>query len=529
MLREQSPLHFLLPILLVGIIIEYRDTLTFKFILLFLIIFVIAFICFLIWCNGDLNKGIVYLYCYLFGDDLDRAPNWIKNRKNKIVGAKLAKQPGCFIFGDSYNVEPGKFNGICNDVEITEKFLNNHRIAIGPSGFGKTYGFLYPQIEYSISNNEFVLVINPKGESGFIDAVYTMACKHGREDDFELVSLAHPKSSDGINLIRFGDSSDIIGKLHSAADHTHDFYKNKYLEMLIQLVEVKGIKTIDGLLNAIPEKDKKECSSLIADLSLYSSKNTKDLFFNPKKNGINYHYFNRKILLINLSTSKNEELSRKIGNMCMAEIKNLAGNIQEGKSKKIKSTVYIDEVGSLISPNFVEAFAKIRSADISLCAATQSIKDLKKAGEVGYESIIQNCWAKTMFNDNSEECATIFSKISGTYKTTKTTTQFDGSSDDPNMTGRGSERDVDAFKLHPREMKALPEREAYFMYNHKGKVLEHIKLKYSLDITPYDLSEDIKTISNVLHDYSTTELTDSPKPLNANKNKRKGTQRMLHD
>lgn len=127
---------------------------------------------------------------------------------NEVENKRILKKEG-EIAGRHY------VHNLSDEEENLALDLPRHTLIAGTTGVGKTRMLELLGVQ-RIERGECVVIIDPKGDRGLINAVFQSCVDAGRKDDFRFVSLAHPTKSSSINPVENSiGSGDIAGRITS--------------------------------------------------------------------------------------------------------------------------------------------------------------------------------------------------------------------------------------------------------------------------------------------------------------------------
>ena len=385
---------------------------------------------------------------------------------------------------------------------------NRHTLILGTPGTGKTFGVLYPQIYEDIKANKFIVIIDPKGDHSFRDAVYSMAKLFNRSDSFHYISLNHPKMSTPYTFLNFGTPTELRDKLIAATTWDNSYYKKLAETKLLSILE-ENPKTLIEIVKKIP--DTESFAGLRADIFNLHQSPLHDSFIDIDAQTLLNFYHQRSILFISLDVLSFPLTSRSLGRIILNDIKTLVNHIQSQivENDRIATTLIIDEFVSFATLEFIDLLNKARSARIQVLMATQSVSDFDVNDKNLLPQIIDSTTNKIILRLSDPKSIEYCSKLTGTTNDTKITNQVETNLFFNTSTGVGSEREVERFIIAPKDIRQLGTLEG-FLYTqdpfYVSKVYFNRFKNFPLTITPYthktsfsaSLTNDIQLIKGEL-------------------------------
>jgi hypothetical protein len=354
-----------------------------------------------------------------------------------------------------------------NSKHIKNALLNQHQIVFGTPGAGKTYSTLEPQVRDAIASGERVFVVDPKGDNKFRDAVFTFCKEHKRGKDFRYFSINNTHISTSFNPFGRCSANEIKDMIIAATDWSEPYYKKEAELHALKAVKKLGENpTISDILKTLPKV--KELSGLRADLEMMSlseygklidSKDAESMFDMYEKSGV---------VFISLDTQAYPEASKQLGRIFLGSILSVSNRIQSEvlEGNRPKASVFVDEFGSFLTESFINFVSKARSSNFRIVLATQSVGDLEKYRPEMRKRIMDSISNKIILRMSDPESIEYCSKLFGTKSVTKETKQVEQTGffmEGRRETGVLSEREVEEFVVHPRDIRELLTGEGFVM------------------------------------------------------------------
>lgn len=448
----------------------------------------------------------VYLAQKHFNRELEEDVDFVKNLGSKDMN--LARHQS-----DDYKVFLGLSKTTGKPVFLTKDMRIMHCQVIGSTGSGKTDSVLMPLLAHDIASGKGALIVDTKGDLEVYGKIEYMARKFNRTKDFLFFSLSHPKSSFTYNPLLRGNATEIKDKLIGSTVHSEPFYQKKTEEIL--LLVLKGYKlqnktvtfanlyhtfqnehNFSILAEKVPDQAIKGIllnlagrfrdlqrwmTGFIADLALVSQSEFSCLV-NTEKPEIDLleAYQSDKIVYFQLNTQGYEETAKRFGRIVLQDIKTVSNYIQSyiPENKRHFYPVFIDEFASFAYPNFVEVLNKARGAGLAITLAHQSLGDLVRTGEYFLRQVIENTNIKIILRQDDPASIELYTKMAGTYRTVKSTMQTREGLLSKELTGLGSMREVNEFRLKPNILRVLKRGEAGLIIKNPDSVFDYVKLDY---------------------------------------------------
>lgn len=161
-------------------------------------------------------------------------------------------------------------------------------------------------------------------------------------------------------------------------------------------------------------------------------------------------------LYVGLSVQGYAETARSIGKLFLGELlfnsyKCLSTVNDERYSSKNPVSIYFDEFGAIVTPEFIELHNKCRGAGMELSIAVQTASDIDRVDPSLTKQILENSGNYFILKQRLDESASLFSNAIGTIITTKQTNVIEEGS----VQERGSIRDSNELIVHPDIIKNL--------------------------------------------------------------------------
>ncbi|MEK6626251.1 MAG: TraM recognition domain-containing protein, partial [Bdellovibrionota bacterium] len=159
-------------------------------------------------------------------------------------------------------------------------------------------------------------------------------------------------------------------------------------------------------------------------------------------------------LYIGLSTQGYGETATAVGKLFLGELlynsyRTLSKSEEEGLKNPI--SIYFDEFGSLVTPEFIELQNKCRGAGMELTLAVQSAADIDRINPDLTRQVIENAGNLFILKQRLQDGAALFSEAIGTVMTKKQTYRVENGQ----QQNLGTEREAHELLVHPDVIKNL--------------------------------------------------------------------------
>ena len=347
-----------------------------------------------------------------------------------------------------------------------------------------------------------VVYIDPKGDLGTLNNFKRMCELTGR--DFAIFSENYfGDKSCALNPVKDGSPSSIADRIHHAFTWSEEHYSQICRDALQTAIsnlkgEGKGI-TLERIcreIDTISKEGKKKCyrrKDVQGILSRLQKIEHSD--FNSKLDGHNAFSFkeirrSKKCVYIGLSVLGHAEIARSLGKILLGDMAYCAYDIYRKNdptlSKKNSMGIYIDELSSVITDEFIEILNKARGAGMELTFAFQSPSDLAKKDKHLCVQILENSSNWFILKQRVEEGTNIFSWAIGTLEAKKQTVRIE----DGQEQSLGSQRAVEELIVHPNILKNLNVGQCVLLRHYPTRV-DLLNIKY---IRPKTLKENLEFV-----------------------------------
>lgn len=370
----------------------------------------------------------------------------------KIERSALAVQK-VSVNDDSLGIDTrsGK-NLLLNSIDF-----RRHSFIVGASGFGKTNLISILQ-EYSLKEDKPIIFFDPKGDLEALTTFKELCSEYNRAC---YIFSEHYEDSISLNPILEGSVNQIVDRIMRSFEWSEPYYRDasrrsltKALNQLNDKCETISLKTVFDELVQMETKDNigliaKIEAILVSDFGKILNSNWDGLTLSKIRD-------ERACLYIGLSTQGYGETAMSVGKLFLGELlynsyKSLITYNYLGSGIKNPISVYFDEFGSLVTPEFIELQNKCRGAGIELTMAVQTASDIDRVNPDLTKQIIENAANLFVLKQRLPESASFFAEAIGTVISKKQTFKLE----DGEESLEGSQREVHELLVHPDIIKNL--------------------------------------------------------------------------
>lgn len=343
--------------------------------------------------------------------------------------------------------------------KLADLDTKRHGLIIGASGWGKSNLIRILQ-ENDLSLNRPLIYFDPKGSLSSIEEFISLCKKYQKK--FYLFSEFHPDTN-FFNPLKSLDTTQAVALIMRSFIWSEPYYQAKsefaLNDAILYLKDKKIPITLKNIYAYLHERDdNKDIQGLLANLSRIIHSTFGKLFEGQDEvtKTIQDIRTEKACLYIGLSTQGYGDLAKSIGKIFLSELMAHSYNVgirqdSEIFSKNNPISVYFDELGSIIVPDFIDLLNKCRSSGIEITSAVQCMADLETLSEPLKRQIFENSNNIFIQKQISNQDAQFLSKAIGTYYTTKKTNMIlEGEIED-----RGSIRESQEYICHPNRLSEI--------------------------------------------------------------------------
>jgi conjugal transfer pilus assembly protein TraD len=383
-------------------------------------------------------------------------------------------------------------------LHLSDEQRCSHVQVIGTTGRGKTQSVVIPWAIRDLIRRKSVIILDGKGSLELPSTLQDEVDKLGINAKV-INFVLDDQSGVVINPLESGTPQQITDRLFSIFEFDQSFYKSTQYDIcgtLVRLIceceeEVSFRKIYDLLSDdkiladyikklgkhcessfknqlisylKTPRKDRKKdtagLTSQLAPLAIgevsklvnggEGEVNLYDLLCEPSDDTYLY--------VISIPTLKYQKIGHQIGKAILQELTFCVGYRERLSHSDLEFTsVFLDEFSEFVYEEFVSILNKARSAKVALHLCHQSMGDLEKVSSDFALSVNTNTNIKCILGLNDPDTADFYARHFGTETGEKLTEQVEdqGYFSHSERTGRGSMREVEAYKVHPNILKKL--------------------------------------------------------------------------
>ncbi len=343
------------------------------------------------------------------------------------------------------------------EIKLGDIDFGKHTFIVGASGFGKTNLISILQ-ENSLLNNKPIIFVDPKGDAEALDTFRRLCQQYNRTC---YVFSEHDPDSISLNPILEGTESQVSDRLMGAFVWSEEFYKDACRRSLNKALDHLKLEdkpfTLKNIYDYLCAHETKENLGIITKIeNILKSDFGKIL--NAGHDGLTISKVReeRACLYIGLSVQGYGETAVAIGKLFLGELlfNSYSTLLKIGKDSLAKThsmSIYFDEFGSLITPQFIELENKCRGAGMELTMAVQTASDINRVDPELTIQVIENTANFFIFKQRMQVNAEIFSQAIGTILAKKQTYKVENGEKQDSA----SEREVHEMIVHPDVIKNL--------------------------------------------------------------------------
>jgi conjugal transfer pilus assembly protein TraD len=339
------------------------------------------------------------------------------------------------------------------DLFLPDRQLDQHVLILGSTGTGKSRLLELLALQ-AVERGDAVVVIDPKGDGGLEARVRGAA-----GDRFRLFSLPHPERSVRYNPVgRYHDVREVADRvaallpssgealpfrnfgwdvLHTAARELH----GKQPMTLRNLKRAAIDRPAGPLADRPRDHYLKMASALIPILSKLSAP-----MLSPDKGGLSWDEVDRNRLAVyfSLGSLLGAESSGAVAKMALLDLASYVGARYAYAKGHGPIWLLVDELGDVVTPEFVGVLNKSRGAGLRIAACAQTAADLEAAlgSRARALQVLGNANTVVQFRAQSAPDARVFSEMAGERRLR---TRSESASYEPSLFTSGF-RSVDDFR-----------------------------------------------------------------------------------
>lgn len=341
---------------------------------------------------------------------------------------------------------------VLNDIDF-----RRHSFIVGASGFGKTNLISILQ-EHSLRKDKPIVFFDPKGDTKALNEFKQICNKYEKPC---YIFSEHYSDSISLNPVLEGTVNQVVDRIMSAFEWSEPFYKDASRRSLVQSLKILEKKEIPFSLQAIfKELESIQTKDNLGLLTKIEAILESDFgkILNADNEGLTLSKIREEnaCLYIGLSTQGYQETAMAIGKLFLGELlynsyKSLSDNVNPERGLENPISVFFDEFGAIVTPEFIELQNKCRGAGMELTMAVQSSSDIDRVSPDLTKQVIENAGNLFVLKQRLDDAASLFSNAIGTVISKKETFMIE----EGNVSNKGSVREVNELIVHPDIIKEL--------------------------------------------------------------------------
>lgn len=343
------------------------------------------------------------------------------------------------------------------DFLLDEIDFRRHSFIVGASGFGKTNLMSILQ-EHTLRKNKPIIFFDPKGDMEALNT-FKEICERYKKPCY--IFSEHYHDSISLNPVLEGTVNQVTDRIMRAFEWSEPYYRNASRRSLTKSLKILEASdqafTLQAIFEELEKMESKENIGLIAKIEAILESDFGKIL-NSDNEGLTLSKVReeRACLYIGLSTQGYGETAMAVGKLFLGELlynsyKTLSDEKDPKAGLKNPISVYFDEFGSLVTPEFIELQNKCRGAGIELTLAVQTASDIDRINSDLTKQIVENSGNLFILKQRLDESASFFANAIGTILSKKETLMME----DGELQNRGSIREVNELLVHPDIIKNL--------------------------------------------------------------------------
>jgi conjugal transfer pilus assembly protein TraD len=343
------------------------------------------------------------------------------------------------------------------DFLLDEIDFRRHSFIVGASGFGKTNLMSILQ-EHTLRKNKPIIFFDPKGDMEALNT-FKEICERYKKPCY--IFSEHYHDSISLNPVLEGTVNQVTDRIMRAFEWSEPYYRDASRRSLTKSLKILEASdqafTLQAIFEELEKMESKENIGLIAKIEAILESDFGKIL-NSDNEGLTLSKVReeRACLYIGLSTQGYGETAMAVGKLFLGELlynsyKTLSDEKDPKAGLKNPISVYFDEFGSLVTPEFIELQNKCRGAGIELTLAVQTASDINRINSDLTKQIVENSGNLFILKQRLDESASFYANAIGTILSKKETLMME----DGELQNRGSIREVNELLVHPDIIKNL--------------------------------------------------------------------------
>ncbi len=354
------------------------------------------------------------------------------------------------------NIESlGVLTSTKKDIKLSDIDFRRHSFIVGASGFGKTNLISILQ-EDNLRSGKPVIFFDPKGDHEALTTFKNLCEAHSRPC---YIFSEHYHDSISLNPIYEGTVNQVVDRIMRSFEWSEPYYRDasrRSLTKALNIMKERGDEfTLKRVFDELVQMESKDNIGLIAKLEAILVSDFGRILNAEDGMCLSKVREEGACLYIGLSTQGYGETAMSVGKLFLGELlyNSYTSLISASDTDRLDNpiSVYFDEFGALVTPEFIELQNKCRGAGIELTMAVQTASDIDRINPDLTKQIIENSGNLFVMKQRLDTGASLFSDSIGTITSTKKTAQ----TEDGVEQSKGSIREVNELICHPDIIKNL--------------------------------------------------------------------------
>ncbi|PIP96128.1 MAG: hypothetical protein COV37_07715 [Bdellovibrio sp. CG11_big_fil_rev_8_21_14_0_20_39_38] len=271
----------------------------------------------------------------------------------------------------------------------------------------------------------------------------------------------HYENSISLNPILEGSINQVVDRIMRSFEWSEPYYRDASRRSLTQalkkLEKEEKAFTLQAVFDELVQMESKENIGLIAKIEAILVSDFGKIL-NAEQDGLTLSKIReeRACLYIGLSTQGYGETATSVGKLFLGELlhnsyKTLSNPIDPEAGLKNPISIFFDEFGSLVTPEFIELQNKCRGAGMELTLAVQTSADIDRVNPELTRQVIENAGNLFILKQRLTDSAQYFAESIGTVLSKKQTYRVENGE----QQASGSEREVHELLVHSDIIKNL--------------------------------------------------------------------------
>jgi len=377
-------------------------------------------------------------------------------------------------------------------VVVGDRQLAAHGLILGASGAGKSTTLLAILSDH-IARGRPVVAIDMKGSPAFQRSLATAAAAAGRP-----LRVWTPDGPERWNPLAHGNATELKDKLISTERFTEPHYRRaaeRYMQLALQVLlelhpnqpttlgdvvdameprrlamlarqlQPQRAERLQQYLAVLAPDQQSAIRGMGARLAILSESHTGPYLEARAGSGVDLRraLAGEEVVLFSLNSSLYGQLSAQLGTLAIQDLVAATGHRLTGGGDEVpdqQALIGIDEFSALGADNVISLLARGRESGVSVLLATQELADLDRAARGLRDQVLGVTAVKIVHRQDVPASAQTVAQMAGTEKVWEQTYRFGQSVWHGYDTSRGTQREVEQFRVHPNEIKTLGTGEA---------------------------------------------------------------------